>query len=169
MNPASNVEIESLGFEDGDDVVSMIKRLADGRLAGILGTVDQDGKPEVRWMSTLAFDEFPNVYTLTAPDSRKVRQIKQHPDVNWLFFDDDKTLTVNLIGKALVLTDTPTLKRIWRQVEDKSHAYFLNQYSKGPGFVVIKTTIESIECSWPKHARRLVVKPSAQAHAANHL
>ena len=160
MNSTSNLETESFNIGDTDDVVALMKRLFDGRHAGILATVNQDGNPEVRLMSTLSFDEFPVFYTLTAPDSRKVKQIDRRPGVNWLFFDDNKSLIVNLIGKAHVLVDTPTLKRIWRQVEDKSHVYFLNQYSRGPGFVVIATTVESIECSSPKNARQFSLKPS---------
>ena len=36
-------------------------------------------------MATLSFEEFPLLHTLTAPESRKVQQIKLHPDVNWMF------------------------------------------------------------------------------------
>jgi hypothetical protein len=48
-----------------------------------------------------------------------------------------------------VVEDPKTLKRVWDKIEDKSHAYFLNQYSRAPGFVAIETLVEHIECVSP--------------------
>jgi len=165
MNTPPEIDSDSFAIEDSEDIIGLAKSLVDGSHLGLLTTVNQEGKPEVRWMSTLSFEGFPIFHTLTAPDSRKVKEIKGRPDVNWLFSNHDLSLILNLIGKARVLTDTPTLKRIWKQIEDKSHLYFLNQYSKGPGFVVIETKVEEIECTSPKNGFRFAVKPSELAHA----
>lgn len=164
MTIAPVIDSDSFDIEDSEDIVGLAKTLVNGSHAGVLSSVDADGKPEVRWMSTLSFEEFPVFYTLTAPGSRKVVQIQQHPDVNWMFSNHDLSLIVNLTGTARVLTDTPTLKRVWQQIEDKSHAYFLKQYSKGPGFVVIETTVSAIECSSPKNSLRFSLQPSELAH-----
>ena len=169
MNIAPVIDSDSFDIEDSEDIIGLAKSLVNGSHAGILATVDQHGKPEVRWMATLSFEEFPVFHTLTAPDSRKVEQLKLHPDVNWMFSNHDLSLILNLIGRARVLTDTPTLKRVWKQIEDKSHAYFLKQYAKGPGFVVIETTVESIECASPKNALRFSVKPSELARTQHSL
>jgi general stress protein 26 len=165
MNTAPEIDSDSFDIEDSDDIIGLAKTLVDGRHPGLLCTVNLEGKPEVRWMSTLSFDDFPIIHTLTGPDSRKVAEIKQRPDVNWMFSNHDRSLILNLIGRARVITDTPTLKRVWKQVEDKSHAYFLDQYAKGPGFVVIETTVEAIECTSPKNGFRFAVKPSELARA----
>jgi general stress protein 26 len=163
MNTKPTIDCESFDIEDSEDIIGLAKTLVNGRHPGILGTVDEHGKPALRWMSTFSFDEFPVFHTLTAPGSRKVEQIQQHPDVNWMFFNQDMSLILNLVGKARVLTDTRTLKRVWRQVEDKSHPYFLDRYAKGPGFVVIETTVEKIECNSPQNALRFAVQPSELA------
>lgn len=160
MSIAPVIDSDSFNIEDSDDIIGLAKTLVNGSHPGVLSSVDQHGKPEARWMATLSFDEFPIFYTLTSPDSRKVEQIKHHPDVNWMFSNHDLSLILNLIGKARVLTDTPTLKRVWKQIEDKSQAYFLNQYSKGAGFVVIETTVEVIECASPKNALRFTLNPA---------
>ena len=160
MNNKPVIDNESFDIEDSDDIIGVAKNLVNGHHPGILATVNQDGKPALRWMSTLAFDEFPVFHSLTAPDSRKVEQINRHPDVNWMFFNHDRSLILNLIGKACVLTDTVTLKRIWQKVKDKSHLYFLDRYAKGLGFVVLETRIESIECTSPKNALRFAIEPS---------
>ena len=160
MNTAPEIDPESFDIEDSEDILGLARTLVNGHHPGILSTVNDEGKPEVRWMSTLDFSEFPIFHTLTGPDSRKVEQIKKHPDVNWMFFNQDRSLILNVIGKARILTDTPTLKRIWKKVEDKSQAYFLNQYAKGPGFVVIETQVESIKCTSPKSALCFAIEPS---------
>lgn len=160
MKTTPEIDREPSDIEDAADIIGLARKLINGSRAGILSTVDQDGRPELRWMSTLAFDQFPVFCTLTAPDSRKVAQIEQHPDVNWLFFNDDRSMILNLIGKARVLNDTVTLKRVWQQVENKSLTYFLNQYGKAPGFVVIETVVETIECTTPKSALRFAIHPS---------
>ncbi|EDY19066.1 pyridoxamine 5'-phosphate oxidase-related FMN-binding [Chthoniobacter flavus Ellin428] len=165
MNNAPTLENDSFDIEDSDDIIGVAKGLVDGRHFGVLSTINQDGKPEVRWMSTLSFDDFPRFYTLTHPHSRKVEQIKHHPSVNWMFSNHNLSLILNLIGRARVLTDTPTLKRVWQKIEDKSHAYFLKQYAKAPGFVVIETTVEVIECTSPCNALHFTVSPELLAHA----
>ena len=164
MTTTTQIDSESFDIEDSEDIVGLAKSLVDGRHMGILGTVNQEGNPEVRWMSTLSFEDFPVFHSLTSPHSHKVGHIQHHPDVNWMFFNEDRSLILNLIGKARILTDTPTLKRIWKKVEDKSHTYFLDQYAKAPGYVVIETTVESIVCTSPKNAFRFAIKPSELAH-----
>jgi len=159
ITAASNEESENYNIEDNANIIGLARILINGRHPGILATVDEDGKPALRWMSTLACEHFPILYTLTAPDSRKVAQIAKHPDVNWMFFNTNKSLILNLIGKARVLADTTTLKKIWNEVQDKSHTYFLDRYARGPGFVVIETTVETIECTSPESSLRFAIEP----------
>jgi len=160
MIPAPEIDCESFDINDSGDIIGLARTLVDGRHPGILATVNQQGRPEIRWMSTLAFDEFPVFYTLTRPNSRKVDQIRAHPAVNWMFFNKERTLILNLLGNARVLTDTTTLKRVWSQVENKSLTYFLDQYAKPPGFVVIETTVDAIECAAPDSALRFAIDPA---------
>jgi len=160
MNYSTDTENDSFDIEDSDDLIGVAKGLVNGRHPGILATVNEEGIPQLRWMSTLTFDEFPVFYSLTSPDSRKVAQIRARPDVNWLFFNDDQSLMLNLIGKARILTDAVNLKHIWQKVVDKSHAYFLHNYSKAPGFAVIETKVDTIECTMPQTCMRLSVQPA---------
>lgn len=160
MNTDPEIDLETFEVEDSDDLIALAKTLVDGNHPGILCTVDHEGAPRARWMSTLDFHHFPVFYSLTAPGSRKVAQITEHPAVNWMFFKSDRSLILNLIGKARVLTDVPTLKQVWQEVEEKSQTYFLDQFGKGPGFVVIETTVESIECDAPPHGIRFKMHPA---------
>jgi general stress protein 26 len=160
MHTSSEIETGNFEIEDSDDIIGVAKSIVNGHHPGILATVDGDGRPAIRWMATLSFDEFPVFHTLTRPDSRKVAQITKHPDVNWMFFNHNRSLILNLVGTARVLSDVATLKRIWEKIVDKSLPYFLDQYAKGPGFVVLESTIKAIECASPKSALRFAIEPS---------
>ncbi len=155
----AEVSADSFDIEDSEDILGLARTLIDGRHLGILATVDASGVPELRWMSTLALDEFPIIYTLTSPESRKIEQIAKHPAVTWMFSNHDLTLILNLFGKARVLSDTQTLDRVWKKVRDKQHAYFLKEYSDSPGVAVIETTVESVECSSPRNGLRFSLQP----------
>ena len=80
--------------------------------------------PQSRWMATMSFDDFPDLYTLTSATSRKVAQIQEHPIVYWMFSNHDLSFIVNLTGRAeIYLHEAEAMKRIWQQIADKSSAF----------------------------------------------
>jgi general stress protein 26 len=137
-------------------VVDLAKRLADGKRPGVLATVDETGRPHVRWMATLSLEEFPLLYTITSPLSRKIEHISHNPEVSWMFASEDMTTLINISGKARVTEDVAKRNHLWKLLEDKSKAYFLSIATDGPGFAVIETEIENIECVIPKYDFRFV-------------
>ena len=160
MNTLSETDVNSLDPENRDQVISMARQLLRGNNPGILSTVDQSGFPQSRWMGTMSFDDFPDLYTLTAANSRKVGQIQQHPIVQWMFSNHDLSFVVNLTGRAeIFLRDAETMKRVWKQITDKSRAFFLGDTVEGPGFVVIHTKVEMIECTLPRKILRFLIDP----------
>jgi general stress protein 26 len=160
MNTLSKTDVNSLDPENRDQLISMARQLLRGNNPGILSTVDQSGFPQSRWMATMSFDDFPDLYTLTAANSRKVGQIQQHPIVQWMFSNHDLSFVVNLTGRAeLFLRDAQTMKRIWKQITDKSRAFFLGDSEEGPGFAVIHTKVEMIECTLPRKMLRFLIDP----------
>lgn len=134
-----------------EHVVRLAKQLADGNRPGILATVDADGQPHLRWMATISLREFPRLYALTAPNSRKVEHIRANPRVNWMFTSDGATMVVNLSGTATIVSDKNEINRIWGLIENKSSAYFLSLDTAAEGIAVIETTIEDIECVVPRY------------------
>ena len=108
----------------------------------------------------MSFDDFPDLYTLTSATSRKVAQIQEHPIVHWMFSNQDLSFIVNLTGRAeIYLHEADAMKRIWGQIVDKSRAFFLGDSVKGPGFVVIHTKVEMIECTIPRKVLRFSFDP----------
>lgn len=163
----------SFDFENSDDIVGVARELIDGNHPGILTTVDEKGRPHARWMASLDFEDFPHIYTLTAPHSRKLKHIEAHPVVEWMFSNQDLSFIINLLGIAAPVTETSLIKRIWRSVEDKSHAYFLNNFTERPGVAVIQTTVTEITCclpqsslTWSMEASDFPTRPRQENHGA---
>ena len=75
----------------------MARRLLRADNVGMFCTIDESGFPQARWMATMSFDDFPDLYTLTSARSRKVAQIQAHPTVHWVFSNRDLTFIVNLV------------------------------------------------------------------------
>ncbi|HEY5777711.1 MAG TPA: pyridoxamine 5'-phosphate oxidase family protein [Terrimicrobiaceae bacterium] len=157
MNTFPETDVSSLD-PNREQIISMVRQLLKGGNPGILSTVDQSGFPQSRWMATMSFDDFPNLYTLTAANSRKVGQIREHPIVQWMFSNHDLSFIVNLSGRAEVfLRDAETMKQVWKQITDKSRAFFLS--AEGSGFAVLHTKVETIECTIPRKMLRFLIEP----------
>jgi len=153
-----------LDLEGSGHLLKMVESLFDSGQPGVLSTIDRNGFPQSRWMATTSFATFPHFYTLTSPDSQKVQQIAVHPMVSWMFSTPDLSLVVNLLCRAhVLLEDAETMKRIWRHINDKSRAYFLGNSTTGPGFAVIETVVELVECTLPENNQKFLIDP-AQLH-----
>ena len=135
-------------------VIGLAKRLANGKQPGVLATVDEHGMPHIRWMATLSLHDFPLLYTITSPASRKIQHIMANPAVSWMFSNEEMNVVVNIRGKARVVNDSGKMQEVWKLLEDKSKAYFLSIATDGPGFAVIETEIEDIDCIVPKYEIR---------------
>jgi hypothetical protein len=74
-----------------------------------------------------------------------------------MFSNHDLSFVVNLSGRAeLFLRDSETMKQVWTQITDKSRAFFLVE---GPGFAVIHTRVEMIECTIPRKMLSFLIDP----------
>jgi general stress protein 26 len=152
---------ETLDQKNRDQIISMARELLRSGNPGIFSTVDQRGFPQSRWMATMSFDDFPDLYTLTSATSRKVAQIQEHPLVHWMFSNHDLSFILNLTGRAeIYLHEAEAMKRIWHQIADKSRAFFLGDSVKGPGFVVIHTKVEMMECTIPRNVLTVSIDPA---------
>ncbi len=139
-----------------------------GRGIGILTTVSKNHRPHATWMGTLASPSLDRLVTMTSPDSRKVQNILENPNVEWLFTNSTMTELVYLCGKGKVLKDMECIKTAWNQMPDKSRAYFLSHENVGITFLIIETQVESIEYRLPQEDRehRLGPKEIAKVVAA---
>jgi general stress protein 26 len=96
MKSFPETDVDSLDPKSRDQIISMARELLQGGNPGIFSTIDQSGFPQSRWMATMSFDDFPDLYTLTSATSRKVAQIQERPTVHWMFSNHDLSFVVNL-------------------------------------------------------------------------
>jgi general stress protein 26 len=166
MNNFPDTNVESLDPRNRDQMISMARRLLRADNVGMFCTIDESGFPQARWMATMSFDDFPDLSTLTSARSRKVAQVQAHPTVHWVFSNRELTFIVNLTGSAeIYLHEAEAMKRIWQQIVDRSRAYFMQDPTKGPGFVVIHTKVESIECTLPRKVVTVSIDPAEMREA----
>jgi general stress protein 26 len=151
MNPSDSPKPSKNASRHTEYVIDLAKKLASGGRPGVLATVDEHGMPHLRWMATLSLRDFPILYTITSPDSRKIQHIARNPNVSWMFSNEEMNIVVNIRGKARISDDVGQMQHAWKLLEDKSKAFFLSITSDNPGFAVIETEIEDIDCIVPKY------------------
>ena len=151
MNSDFPIDISEKTKNCAEHVVRLARQLADGNRPGVLATVDREGAPHLRWMATLSLQDFPHLYALTSPTSRKVEHIHHNPRVSWMFTTDTSSMVINLSGTATLITDKSEVNRIWRLIENKSKCYFLSLDTVSEGVAVIDTVIEDVDCIVPKY------------------
>ena len=145
-----------LATSHAEHVVRVARQLADGRRPGLLATVDSVGTPQMRWMQTLSLQHFPHLYALCSPTSRKVAQIRAHPRVSWIFTSESGNMVVNLSGRANIIIDPSEVNRVWRLIEHKESAYFLDLKASAAGIAVIDTLVDEVDCSVPQYGLHYV-------------
>lgn len=92
---------------------------------GVLGTVDAEGRPHLRWMTVATEKSRPGaIFTVSCREAGKVEQLRQNPHVQWLFSGAGKTAVTD--GQASIV-DNPAvvagvielmggrLERFWKQ------------------------------------------------------
>jgi general stress protein 26 len=139
-------------------VLRLDRQLADGNRPGVLATVDRTGAPHLRWMATFSLREFPHLYALTAPCSRKIEDISRNPRVSWMFTTEGATMVVNLTGTATLISEKSEVSRIWHLIDNKANAFFLGLHTATEGVAVIDTLIEDVECTVPRYDLHYPVK-----------
>jgi len=164
MNPDPWNKSHQGAKANGEHVLRLARQLADGNRPGVLGTVDESGAPHLRWMSTLSLQEFPHLYALTSPGSRKIQHIQKNPQASWMFTTEGSTMVINLSGTASLVTEKSEVNRIWRLIENKANAFFLSIENMAEGVAVIDTVIEEVECTVPRYDLHYPVKSQDLPH-----
>lgn len=117
---------------------------------GLLVTADGEGRPHATYMGSVAVVDLSRLLTMTAPESRKVRNILENPQVEWLFLDQTREEVLYIQGTARAVYDLGEVEQAWRQVSDKSRAYFLSYQTVGMKFLIFETKIEFFEYRIPR-------------------
>jgi len=92
------------------DVMREIGRIVDGVKTAVFATVDDDGRPSMRWVTpVLLRGRTGALYIVASPNSNKVRHVRKNPDVQWMLQTKPLDTIINIYGKVNVL-DNPSIR-----------------------------------------------------------
>ena len=97
-----------------DSLLIYARIIVDSADSRVLVTVDEDGKPQARTMSPFPPEENWVIWLGTFPFSRKVRQIKNNPNVVVFYYDTNSYSYVSISGKARLVNDPDLKAKYWK-------------------------------------------------------
>ena len=98
-----------------DSLLMVSKMIIDSARCRVLVSVDEEGKPHAREMDPFAPEEGMIIWFATNPNTRKVKQIKNNPNVA-VFYYDTKTLSyVSINGKAQLINNPAEKEKHWKK------------------------------------------------------
>ena len=140
------------------EIIAACSRVVNNAFVGLLTTVDEDGAPHSRYMGAAPVTEgLHKLYTLTGRRTRKLKHIKTHAEVCWVFATAQYGEIATLYGTAQVLSGPVVAQQVWDRLADCARAYAMNVLSdqRNVEFVTIETVIHTVEYLCP--AKGIVV------------
>ncbi len=109
-----------------DEIISAAQQLASEGKPFMLGTVDQQGGPQMRWMGGLVLEEPLVVWMACGAQSRKVAQLAANPQAQLVFTSPDYMTVATLSGTCEIRADAESRQKVWDGIPA------LARYSSGP-------------------------------------
>jgi len=119
-------------------VAEMIKKVP----VAMLTTQRQDGRLVSRPIHTREMEFDGELWFLTSADSRKVEELRAHPQVNLSYANPGDRAYVSIDGRAEVLIDRRKLDALWNETVDS--LYFDGK--NDPSLILLRVVAESAEC-----------------------
>lgn len=143
---------------DRNSFISELESVIDDAKTAVLATVDDQGKPHMRWMTPAVLWDRPGaVYAVTSPDFAKAAQLAANPSVQWMFQTRmlTKVLTVdglvNIVDNSAMKAEV--LERIGRRL-----TVFWRVNTDASRLVVVETVIQSGSYFEPMSSTRQTVQ-----------
>lgn len=126
-----------------DSLLTYARIIVDSSNSHVLITVDETGIPHARTMSPFPPEDDWTIWLGTFPTSRKVKQIKNNPNVVVFYYDSESHSYVNLTGTARLVNNPDLKAKYWK----KGWKRFYPDREKD--YVLIEVTPKKIEiCSF---------------------
>jgi len=107
------------------DVMREIGRIVDSVKTAVFATVDDDGRPAMRWVTPVLLRGRAGVlYIVASPDSNKVRHVRNNPDVQWILQTKPLDTIINIYGKVNVLDNPSIRNEVLEVVGPRLHAFW---------------------------------------------
>jgi general stress protein 26 len=117
VSTTSAQELPNFPFQElsRDSLLIMARTIIDSAQCRILITVDENGKPQARTMSTFPLEDNMTIWLGTNPRSRKVKQIKNNPNVMVYYYDTKSFSYVSVAGQARIVDDPDKRAKYWKE------------------------------------------------------
>lgn len=126
--------------------------------AAVLATADHQGCPHSTWMTTQVTEDLVEVFSITAPTSQKIADLRRNPQAEWMFSTASMETLVYLSGFTRVI-EGEAAKRYWDQMPGKAQAYYrkycdTDDYHK---FAIIRTEVSKVVLCKPYAYKKTVI------------
>lgn len=139
------------------EMMNKIEFVLEDAKAGVLATVDADGRPHARWMTPVVLAQWPHaVFAVTAPQFPKVLQLDANNQVEWLLQTRALDQIINIRGTINVL-DNPSLKAQVMEAIGKKLTVFWKVNKAQTDFVILETVIDEAGWSAPMKGLQEIV------------
>ncbi|MEN6312863.1 MAG: pyridoxamine 5'-phosphate oxidase family protein [Clostridiaceae bacterium] len=95
------------------EVLEKSSALVGRSFTGVLGTVDENGNPQVKAMIKTAANGLKEFWFCSNASSKRVAQIQKNPNASLYFYDEKTFEGLMLTGKAEVSYDDEKRKELW--------------------------------------------------------
>ena len=98
-----------------DSLLTVARTIIDSARCRIFITVDENGIPQARTMSVFPIEENMVIWLGTRTNSRKVKQIKNNPNVMVYYYDTKGLSYVSVAGQARIVNDPEKKAHYWKK------------------------------------------------------
>jgi len=126
-----------------DSLLIYARMIVDSSSSRVLVTVDETGKPRARTMSPFTPEDNWIIWLGTFPTSRKVKQIKNNPNVIVFYYDSKSFSYVNVSGTARLVNDADLKAKYWKEGWKRYYP------DRDKDYILVEVTPERLEvCSF---------------------
>ena len=109
---------------------------------GILATVDENGRPKMRWMTpTTLKDRQGFIYSVAAKSSKKIDELNKNPRVEWMIQSRALDRIINIKGYVNII-DNPSMRTEILDAIGRRLNVFWKINFEDTEFVVLETVLE---------------------------
>ena len=126
-----------------DSLLVYARTIIDSSESRSLVTVDEEGKPQARTMAPFPPEDDWTIWLGTFPTSRKVKQIRNNPNVIVFYFDAESKSYVSVSGQAEIINEPALKDKYWKS------GWKMFYPDKDTQYILIKVTPVKMEiCSF---------------------
>jgi general stress protein 26 len=119
-----------------NEIIDKSTTLVSRSITGVLGTIDENGNPEMKAMLKTAADGLNEFWFCSNTSSKRVSHIQKNPNACLYFYDEETFEGLMLTGKAEITYDDEKRKEFWN---DSMKIYYPLGCTD-PDYVLVKFT-----------------------------